>query len=236
MFLNELPPGSNVELTALIGSQKLVFQENCISLSLDDKRLAKELNKITKGYSYAVVPAIRQDDKIVGFPTSGVVYQLIGVNEADKKVYLWPNVMVKQIRLPDQPPMHFFLSKTNAREYNRRARYRLWMGVSGIVTIGLERRTFDVTIKDVSSTGVAFIIQNKLLEENNLTLNPQSLVVLTFFDEASGSNFRLSALVVRQNPADEMRTIFGCKFSEENHLLAQFITKRQREKLREQRK
>ena len=236
MLLNEVSPDSGIELHAIIGNQTLTFKEKTIAFHLDDKKLLKELNRLTKGYPFVVTPAIKKDDKVVGFPTSGVIYQLLIVNQADNKLYMWPNVVVKQIKLPDQPAYHFFISNMSSKEYNRRARYRLWLGVSGIATIGLNRTPVDVTIKDISSTGVGFIIPNKILEEKQLTLPPQSLVVLTFFDEASGSNFRLTCIVVRQTPADEFRTVIGCKFAEENRAIAQFIADRQRERLRDQRK
>lgn len=236
MLLSEIQAESSIELNVIIGTQKLVFQEKTISFNLEDKKLQKELNKITKGYPYIVTPAITKDGKVVGFPTSGVIYQLLVVNKADSKLYLWPNVTVKQIRLPDQPPYHFFISNMSSKEYNRRQRYRLWLGVSGVATVGLNRTAVDVTIKDISSTGVGFIIPNRLIEENDLNFAPQSLVVLTFFDEASGSNFRLTCIVIRHDPVDEVRSIVGCKFAEENRAIAQFITDRQRERLRNQRK
>lgn len=236
MLLNEVTPDSSIELHAIIGNQTLTFKEKTIAFQLEDKKLLKELNKLTKGYPYIVTPAIKKEGKVIGFPTSGVIYQLLVVNQTDNKLYIWPNVVVKQIKLPDQPPYHFFISNMSSKEYNRRARFRLWMGVSGVATIGLNRTPVDVTIKDISSTGVAFIVPNKTLEEKELSLSPQSLVVLTFFDEASGSNFRLTCIVIRQNPADEHRTVFGCKFAEENRAIAQFITDRQRERLRDQRK
>lgn len=235
MLLSAIQAESSIELNVIIGTQKLVFQEKTVAFNLEDKKLQKELNKITKGYPFIVTPAITKDEKVVGFPTSGVVYQLLVVNKVDNKLYIWPNVTVKQIRLPNQPPYHFFISNLSAKEYNRRSRYRLWMGVSGVATIGLNRTAIDVTIKDISSIGVGFIVPNRLIEENDLSFTPQSLIVLTFFDEESGSNFRLTCIVIRSEAVDAARTIVGCKFAEENRAIAQFVTDRQRERLRKQR-
>lgn len=235
MVLSDISPGSSVELTAIIGSQKLVFKTETLGFSNDDKKLNRLLHKATGGFPYMVVPALTQNDKVIGFPTSGVVYQLIVVNKSDNKVYQWHTISIRQIKLPDQPPLHFFMSNRSGKEYNRREHYRLWLGCDGIANIGLHKTTFDVQVKDISATGVSFIIRDSLLTEKNIQVHEKDVVVLTFFDEASGSNFRLSALIVRGVKVDELRTLYGCKFAEENRLVGQFVTKRQRENLQKQR-
>lgn len=236
MVLNELAIGSSVELTAIIGTQRLVFQTEIVNLPTDDKKVHKALQKLTNGYPYVAVPVIRQNDKVVGFPTSGVVYQVVIVNKEDEKVYQWVSVAIRQVKLPDLPAFHIIISNKAAKEYNRRQRYRLWLGIDGVASIGLSRKPIDVLVKDISSTGISFIARNAVLEEKNITINHNTFAVLTFFDEPSGTNFRISCIVIRAVAVDEQRTLYGCKFAEENQLIGQFVNKRQREKIKDQRK
>ena len=65
MLLNEVSPDSGIELHAIIGNQTLTFKEKTIAFHLDDKKLLKELNRLTKGYPFVVTPAIKKDDKVI---------------------------------------------------------------------------------------------------------------------------------------------------------------------------
>lgn len=235
MLLNEILPGSKLDLRITLSGQTLEFASETVPLPTDDKKLMKQIHAATGGAPFLLAKAIRKDDKIVGLPKTGVLYQLTVVNGDTGKPYMWNALGVRLIRIPDQDAYHLFYSTQNVKEQNRRERYRLWMGLDGVVTIGLDHVALPCVIKDLSSIGIAFVIRNDLLDQHELTLHPSDLVVLTFFDEPSGTNFRLTGLVVRQIPSDEMRTMVGCKFSEENHLVAQFVNKRQRERLKEQR-
>jgi hypothetical protein len=230
MLINEIAKGSNLELKVLIGNNALEFNTEVVELT--DKQYLKAIEKLTSGYLYLAARAIMKDNKIISFPTSGPVYRLIAVNKEDGKVYEWTMIQIRQIKLNDGSLYHLFLSNKDVKEVNRRSRYRVWLGVDGIAQIGYNKMTFDVIVKDISSIGVSFILRNDLLKGRTISADTNTMIALTFYEEKTGTNFRLTATIVRCDKIDENRILYGCKFATEHRGISKYVNEKQREKMR----
>ncbi|MDD3413006.1 MAG: PilZ domain-containing protein [Lachnospiraceae bacterium] len=230
MLINEIAKGSSIELKVMIGNNTLEFNTEVVEI--DDKQYLKAIEKLTSGYLYLIVRAIMKEDKIISFPASGPAYRLMVVNKEDDKAYEWITIQIRQIKLKDGSAYHLFLTNKDVKEVNRRNRYRVWLGVDGIVQIGFNKMTFDVIVKDISSTGVSFILRNDLLKGKTISADTNTMIALTFYEEKTETNFRLTATIVRCEAIDENRTLYGCKFASEHRGISKYVNEKQIEKMR----
>lgn len=228
MYISDM--GIDVELKLEVngGATKMEFSSKVVGI--EDKKQRKMLDAASKGYPYAIVDAFRKDGKIVNFPPKGVSYKVIYIDPSSKKVFEFANVVVKPTMLPTGEKLHMLISPSEMKEFNRRENFRLWLGSSAVAQLGLNKENFDVILKDISATGVAFILENRLLE--NVLAKPKvsTPVVLSFHDDTTERNFKLNATIVRMEKVDEMRTLYGCKFKQESDAITKLINDKQRER------
>lgn len=231
MLLYEVPSSSVIELTAYIGTQKLVFStEATIGF---DKKTHRLLAKTSKGLPYLITKPIQKDGTLVSFPSENVVYQLISIDPVTKQPTRWFPITVKQIRLPDNTTWHMFISDKEGKPCNRRERYRLFLGFTGVAQIGLAKSMFQVQIRDISSTGISFIVEKSALEDKGCEPQLRSLATLAFDDKNSGLKFRLVSIIVRKQEIKGGRILFGCKFPEESQNVSRYINSQQLKRLQE---
>ena len=201
-------------------------------VAVEDKKQLRALEGIAQKFPYALVEPITKDGKVIGFPPNGVNYTVTYVNTATQKPFEWQNIIVKQVAFADGKKYHIFISDKNAKEMNRRERYRLWLGCDGLMQIGIGKKAATVIIKDISATGIAFVIENKANVDASLIPRKSSIVSLSFSDAETNTKFRLSAIVVRIEEMEDGRTVYGCKLTQESGAIAKFVNDKQRERNR----
>ncbi|MBR1693036.1 MAG: PilZ domain-containing protein [Lachnospiraceae bacterium] len=228
MYISEISAGMPVKLEVLMGATRLEFDTQ--SVLVEDKRQARSLETISKKLPYVVVEAIKKNDKVIGFPEKGAVYRVSYMDRESNKPYEWQGVAVKQVAFPSGEKYHVFISEKNMKEINRRESYRLWLGCDGYAQIGLNSKFFPAIIRDISATGIAFILYNKHLQKATYPPKISTTVVLTFTDDTSETQFKLTATIVRIEEMDADRTLYGSKFPQENVRIAKFINDKQRER------
>lgn len=228
MYISEISAGTIVELEAVVGNTKLEFES--LAVTIEDKQQLKLLEQATKSVPYAAIEAIRKDDKVIGFPSQGVVYKVTNVAGESQKAFEWPNIKVKQVGFPTGEKYHILISANEGKEVNRRERYRLWLGCDAIAQIGLNKTTYNVVIKDISATGISFILDKRLFTEGKTPPKVETTVVLTFYDTSTETHFRLTAKIVRIVDMDETRNLYGCQLLKESEAISKFIYDKQRER------
>lgn len=230
MFISEMCGGEPVRLVLTANGAKMEFKSTVVAI--DDKKKLKALESVVKNYPYALVEAITKEDKVIGFPSSGVEYTVAYVDKESKKAFEWHEVTVKQVSFADGTKNHIFISEKNVKELNRRERYRLWLGCDGILQIGLNSKSVRVIIKDISATGVSFIIEDKQAVDGNMIPKMSTIIALSFSDSETNTKFKLNASVVRIEEHEDGRMFFGCRLMQESAAIAKFVNTKQRERNR----
>lgn len=228
MYISDFGMGVELKLEVNGGTMKMEFASKVTGVT--DKKYRKMLDVASKGYPYAIVEAFRKDGMIVNFPPKGMSYKVIFIEPSTTKVFEFVNVVVKPVMLPTGEKLHILISPSEMKELNRRENFRLWLGCSGVAQIGIHNENFDIIIKDISAIGVSFILENKQLENMIAKPKESTPVVLTFHDDTIDKTLKLNATIVRIEEADEMRTLYGCKFKKESDVITKLINEKQRER------
>lgn len=230
MYISEMCGGQPVKLEVEINGAKMEFETTVVAV--EDKKQMKALEGIAQKFPYVLVEPITKNDKVIGFPPNGVNYVVSYVDKDTKKPYEWHNVLVKQVAFADGSKYHIFISDKNAKEVNRRERYRLWLGCDGILQMGLSQKSLRVIVKDISATGVSFIIENRENIDASLIPKRSSIVSLSFSDAETNTKFKINASVVRIEEMEDGRTLYGCRLMQESGAIAKFVNTKQRERNR----
>ena len=230
MFINEMRGGEPVKLELAVNGAKMEFKSTVVTI--EDKKMLKALDGIVKNYPYVVVEAITKEDKVIGFPTSGVEYKVSYVDKETRKAYEWHGVTVKQVSFADGTKNHIFISEKNVKELNRRERYRLWLGCDGLLQMGLSTKSLRIIIKDISATGVSFLIENRQAVDETLIPKMSAIISLSFSDAETNTKFKLNASVVRIVEEEDGKMLFGCRLMQESAAIAKFVNTKQRERNR----
>lgn len=210
MYLYEIDKESAIQISVGIGFQTLEFDT--------------KISEIGEQCVYAD-PIIRED-KMVGFSTKGLVLRVFAVNQSDLRVYQFNNVKIRNIKTAEDKTYHEITCLTPGKIVNRRAACRVWLGFDAVAQIGLNKKTYNVIVKDISVTGISFICTE------DVKVEPDMVVHLTFEDEVSKIRFSIGAIVVRSEEADHRKTIYGCRMNQESSAISKYVNEKQREKLR----
>jgi len=230
MYIDEIGGGMTVKLEAVIGTTMLEFETKTVAV--DDKKQLRALEGISKKTPYILVEAVKKNDKVIGFPEKGASYLVTYTDQKNKKPYQWPGVAVKQVAFPTGEKFHVFISSKNMKELNRRDSFRLWLGCQGFIQDGLNNKYFPALIKDISATGIGFIVEDKHLENISYPPKMMGTVLLTFTDETTEAQFKVAATVVRIEEMSAGRKLYGAKFPQENARIAKYVNEKQRERNR----
>ena len=210
MLLEELDVGSKITILVGIGSQTLSF-DSVVEEPSDNGILT--------------TPVYR-NDKLVGFRTKGLVIRIQVTNASDQKVYEFVNVEILNVKTQDEQIHHKMMCKTPGKQINRRTAVRVWLGLDGIAQIGTHKVAYEVTVKDISVSGISFIFHKDLNVETG------TIAHIVFNDSEARMKFNISAIIVRTAQLDDGKVLYGCRLNQESPAIAKYVNDKQREKLK----
>ena len=210
MLISEISEGLGVQIIVGIGLQTLEFS-----------------TKVAEKHDGCVyLEPILQGEKMLGFGTRGLVLTMIITDQESGRAWQFSNIRVRNIKTADGNLFHEVTCKTEGKAINRRGACRVWIGESGVASTGLGQPAFDVTVKDISISGIAFICSK------DQELSEGTVVHINFRDEQTKTRFDVSAIVVRSEEMERSRIIYGCKLNQESSAISKFVNEKQREKLK----
>ena len=210
MLLQELEVESKVTILVRIGSQTLAFDTQ-IEEVLEDGVLTEP---------------IYRNDKLVGFKTKGLIITLQICNKSDEKVYEFTNADVLNVKTKDGKIHHKISCRNEGRQINRRTAVRVWLGIEGVARVGSNRTAYNVVVKDISVSGISFILHK------DMGIEAGEMAHITFNDVDARIKFSLSAIVVRTAEMEDGRVLYGCRLNQESPAISKYVTDKQREKLK----
>lgn len=165
---------------------------------------------------------IQISGKVVGFPPDCMVSLLY----VEKQVFCWKNIKLKAVRYEKQV-YHSAELVGDAEILNRRGSYRVYVGEQMMLTAFSAKgpKTYMVTLKDISETGMAFFSKDEFDVGRTVRLN---------FAVKKGAEIPLSSQIIRvQDFENRQDKLYGCKFVEKNNRLISILMHLQQERQRE---
>lgn len=209
MYINEIAVRAGIQITVAIGMQTMEFTTT-VAQVFNDCIYAEPIFK---------------NEKMIGFSTKGLVISMITTDAESGRAWQFVNIVIRNIRDADGNLFHEIKCKNEARPINRRGACRVWIGEPGLATTGLGKSPIDVTIKDISISGISF-----LCDRDN-EIPDGSVVHIDFRDSVNNTRFSISAIVVRSEEIERARVVYGCKLNQESPAIAKYVNEKQREKL-----
>lgn len=218
MYINEIATGTDVKITAFIGTEKLEL--STVTVWSDDKQLAAFR---AKNCCIAVKP-ISLDGKVITLSqAAGIVYYLHAYLKKEELLYEWKNVIPYMANLKSGERYLLLICAEKGKPVNRREHFRIWLGMEGTLKVGVSKNTMPVIIKDLSASGMGLVVQkDKELIKNG------SLVHVYFYDEDFELDYKIGGIVVRREEIDENRMLIGCRFTTEHASISTYIQRKER--------
>lgn len=224
MYIDEAVFGAEVTIDAIIGSNKIELRSEVVDMDPQIRELLARKAKILP------IRLLEEEGKVVTFP-AGIIYKVFISHEGVP--YMWNEVAIKQIVHPKTgDKMHLVISNQDARQYNRREYYRLYLGYEGVAQIGSVHKAKHVLVKDISATGIGFILDKK--DAENVGIGDE--VHIKFEDSFTNTKFDMITRIVRVvDDEDENRSIYGCKQDKYSETLNKYVITKQREMTKKRR-
>lgn len=210
MYLQEIDVGSKVTILVRIGSQTLAF-DTIVQEPAEEGVLTEP---------------IYRNDKLIGFKTKGLIITVQICNLSDEKVYEFNNVEILNVKTKDGVIHHKMSCRNPGKQINRRTAVRVWLGIDGVARVGVNRTAYNVIVKDISVSGISFILHK------DMGIDPGEMAHITFNDVDARTKFSLSAIIVRTAEMEDGRVLYGCRLNQESPAIAKYVTDKQREKLK----
>lgn len=226
MYINELEPGTKINIEASNGIKTLTL-ETTVASPRDQEDIAKldEVRKAKPHMKFTVLDPIRHEEKLINFVSDYVVSHTIAIVEGNKP-FIWRNTSIINLRLPKYGSVHIALSYREPLSYNRRHHYRLTLDCNGVIRIRTSDKesVYSVFVKDLSEGGVGFTISG------TQGLERGSGCLIEFSD--SGQDFRIDLVVVRVQDLGNGRYTMGCKIRQRTAMVAKYINQKQKERMK----
>ncbi len=209
LLLSELEPGSSVQLLLTMGDKKFEFTTTVYA----------------RHKHHVLFEPIRKDGKILNVQKEDVSLDIMYLRQ-DEKPVLWQNAELSYVRHRHEL---YYAAEADwkGREYNRRGAYRLYIGEEIRAKIGQARKSRIVHLKDISSSGFAFIYDEEIADAEGM------FVSLKYVAELEGNVKELSmhGKVVRCMPLEDGRFLYGCALLKKNEMIGHYINQKQMEQL-----
>lgn len=206
MLLQEMPADNKIIIELSIKGQKFEFPSKVVS----------------QGNNSIFIEPIRINDKVLTFNSSESVAINIVMIRENKSPMVWKGVGVACVH-EKSGSFYKITASGEGFEINRRGAFRLFVGISGVAQLGINRKAVDVIVKDVSENGFSFVSSEDM--ENVINM-PVRLVFNDF-----NKNYSLMGIIVRKVIINETKVLYGCQLSVNNSQLEQYINQKQRQML-----
>lgn len=173
------------------------------------------------------IEPIRVDDRLVNFKGENLCIMITYVPRDEMPVQ-WKGCTIRDI-IYDGKRYHILYCVHEGKHVNRRETYRQYVGYNGILQLGPNRKTIDVTVKDISVTGISFVSVTKYEKKD------VGLFHLSYIDEEFNIPVQLSGEVVRVEELEDTRILYGCRIVETSLNVGSYIAHKQKKEAKRRR-
>ena len=206
MLLQEMPADNKIIIELSIKGQKFEFPSKVVS----------------QGNNSIFIEPIRINGKVLTFNASESIAINIVMIRENKSPIVWKGVGVACV-YEKSGSFYKVSASGEGFEINRRGAFRLFVGISGVAQLGINKKAVDVIVKDVSENGFSFVSSEDM---DNVINMPVRLVFNDF-----NKNYSLMGIIVRKVIINEAKILYGCQLSVNNSELEHYINQKQRQML-----
>lgn len=165
-----------------------------------------------KGKHSIIVDAFKKDDKVISL-SKALCHLLVEVPEGQPELFKYVVPETTYDRKDHVTYYEISLKDKESVTVNRRGAYRLFIGELITVRADENRKTFEVNLKDVSSTGFAIVFKKADLPQGYHDIKRFHFVYNDFEPEVGFSaTLSLTGDVRRIIELEDGKMLFGCSF------------------------
>lgn len=169
------------------------------------------------------VQPFQHDNHIINFAVDGITIEFSAVKPGEVP-FFWKNVVLTR-KVHDGQLYHAISAATDGVKLNRRNAFRVFIGIDGTAVTVADKATHKVTVKDISSTGIAVITRDK----ENPEFNPGEQLIVSYTDEDFYMQIDVECRVVRIFTSD-VGYVYGCQFARMYPRIEHYVATRQLKK------
>lgn len=207
--LSDLETGTEVRLNLLIDNQRFDFDTVIQHKNRRD----------------VFLEPIRKGEKLLNVQGDNIALDIMYMRPEGKPI-LWKNMKLECVRYKREI---YYCAKSDqvGEEYNRRGEFRLYVGEEFPAMNGTERRAHHVILKDLSSSGFAFISEYELKDVGH------ALIRIKYIGELKEKVCEIALLgrIVRTMELEDGRILYGCALVKKNDAIGHYIYRKQMEQL-----
>ena len=159
MLIGELILDTPLSITVTGDDKMAVFDSKVIELTDDDIIYIKNILEQINYRSFVAMELVTEDDMAISFLSPNVSCKLTA--QHNDKPYLWKNVKIVRLKLPDTGYAHVVFCNDDVNSFNRRMEYRLWLDTDVLFKINDSNVSHRGILKDISNTGAGNIFITK---------------------------------------------------------------------------
>ena len=228
MYIGDLKKDTAVTLYVTDGVKAVQLESCVISVSESDNKVCSSVARKLGFKSFVSIKPIIVNNTIVSFSSEKISISMTAID--GRKPYTWKDVQVVKVSLQEYGSIHIILSDIDAKTFNRRNEYRLFLGVDGICKFGNAYEFKNVLIKDISCSGLGMLIN----KSNGIKPNVGMEVTVQFElidNDGTSKKYTLRGTVVRYLTTGNNEQLIGCKLIGQNPEIEKMIYERQRKNM-----
>lgn len=155
-----------------------------------------------------LVEPFRHNGNMVSFDSPDLHIELVATRQGEVP-YMWKNVVISKVTYENKVYQSITTGTIGVR-LNRRGAFRVFLGETGSVVEVKTKDRYSVTVKDISSSGVGFIVSKNA----DVPFELGGGLIVLFTDDSLNTDFELVTRVVRRVELEETgQILYGCMFT-----------------------
>lgn len=228
MLLNDIVKSTIATITASNETASVTLQSEIVPMCQEDIDFLQSSFKGKRAPSFCAMHLIKYDENVIIFANSTATCNLTILY--DFKPYIWVNVTIVKMNLPNLGTCHVAFSFDDVSTFNRRSEFRVWLGCAGIATFGDSQVPQDVFVRDLSPSGVGLMGPNDLSLARYTPIHLQFRYSLT--KQSDPKLYTIDASIVRWTPINSSKYLIGCHMKSQNKDLTRMLYAKQRQDLK----
>lgn len=206
MKIQEIHPESNINITVTRG-------DTSASLTTTMEKALSDC---------ILVEPFKHKGNMVSFDAPDLHIELVATRQGEIP-FVWKNVQIFKVNYNGQT-YQCIKSGTIGVKLNRRGAFRVFLGLQGSVIDAKTKDRHSVLVKDISSSGVGFLVNRT----DDLPFELGTSVAVFFSDEDMNQDIELIARIVRRVETENSNQIlYGCMFTKKNPKIDRYCATKQ---------
>lgn len=206
--INDVELGAKITIYFTYGEKEYEFESSVVHLE--------------KGL--VCIDVIRNDGKVLGLGSVNGKIMLV-LSRKDEKPIVWTDCTLKTGIMKSGTNVYIVSTPTDGRELNRRSAFRLYIGLSGTVSLIGTNTGSGCIVKDFSTSGFAFLVDRPMMDCSGRPL------LLKFDDPNLNMQISCTGSIVREATLPNGKYLYGARLTNNQVMISKYLNLKQHEEL-----